>query len=323
MNKEKRIVELISGNLRGKEKEKILQEIEADSNLQEEYERVKNAWSLSNHNQSVDNIVIEKSWVNFRRSLKKKGNYRILHLLKYAAIILIIFSMGILSQKYFSADKNFLTKNELNQIIVPNGERAELVLADGSKVWLNSGTKLELPRSFSKTERRVRINGEAYFEVKKGKVPFIVSSNSGDIKVLGTSFNVRAYENMQFQTTLAEGSIQFNGLQKQKILKPGQQLTINNGHEFEIESVDHLQISSWKEGIISFDREPLQEVFKKLERHYDIQIIAPTGLSSIRFTGQIIDESIDEFMTLVDHTKPIKYQYDRKKRILTITELNR
>ena len=209
-----------------------------------------------------------------------------MNILKYAAVIVIIFSLGLVSRQFLFPD--YLTSMEgFNEIYVPNGEQARLVLADSSKVWLNSGTKFRFPKSFDGKYRNVSVSGEAFFEVHKGKSPFVVSTKYGDIKVLGTKFNVMAYNNQQFQTTLSEGKIEFYNSSGRRSINPGQQLRISKSGSFEIEPVDHWQVSSWTEGIVSFAREPLSEVFKKLERHYNIKIKAEGTFTSIRFTGKL------------------------------------
>lgn len=240
-------------------------------------------------------------------------------MLKYAAIIVLFFSLGIFSNHFFQSPSSQIAYNEVH---VPNGQRTELTLSDGSKVWLNSGTTFEFPKSFNKHSRFVKLEGEAYFEVQKGKVPFIVSSKYGDIKVLGTKFNVQAYNDLNFQATLEEGKINFKNPIAERTLAPGQQLTLTDHKKLNITCVDAKQASLWKKGIISFKQEPLGELAKKLERHFDIHIEIDPKLSSIKFTGEIFGESINDVMEYIYKTKPINYAYDKKTRTLKITSVN-
>lgn len=257
--------------------------------------------------------------IKSKHSLSKRN--LIVKFYRYAAVFVIAFFIGI--GVYVSIKSPVSDYSETyTEITVPYGERSQVTLYDGTKVWLNSGTTFKFPKSFNDKARTVSISGEAFFDVCKGKVPFIVSSEYGNIKVLGTRFNVRAYNNLQFQTTLVEGKIQFYNSNGNVIIQPNQQLQISESGNFVIGKIDCNQISSWTEGLITFVGEPLSEVFKKLERHYDITIEAEGSISSICFTGQIMDESIEEIMVLIDRTKPIKYKYDRKSRILTITDKN-
>ncbi len=322
MEIEKQIIELVSGNLNTTEKHDLLERIKKDDQLRKEYDRIKNAWSLSSYDQKLDSLIVEKSFVRFRKQIGQSRKIGLPEILKYAAILIVFFALGIVTREYIPISIRVNTENatQLNEINVPNGERANLTLADGTKVWLNSGTTMSFPNSFNSNKREVKISGEAFFDVVKSKTPFIVSSSFGKIHVLGTTFNVRAYENMLFQTTLVEGEIQFKNSTDNVLMKPGHQLKILLDGKIAVDSISTRNVFSWKDGVISFDMDPLEDVFKKLERHYDVQIIADKSISSIRFTGEIRDETIEDFLNLINRTKPIKYEYDKKKRILNITK---
>jgi ferric-dicitrate binding protein FerR (iron transport regulator) len=321
MEHEKQIIKLVSGNLDEIQKKEILAKIKDDGQLRKDYERIKNAWSLASYDQQLDGLTIEKSFVNFQKRTRKPQRILIGQVFKYAAIMILFFSLGVVSTNYilprFKSSSTAIS--ELNSINVPNGEKADLTLADGSRVWLNSGTTFRFPNSFDGGKREVIISGEAYFDVVKGKVPFIVSSEFGKIQVLGTSFNVRAYNNMLFQITLGEGKIQFKNSVDQVMLNPGQQLIVSENERATISQVDPALASSWKNGVIAFANEPLSDVMKKLERHFDVQVELDQKLSLIKFTGQVFNESIDEVMEYINKTKPIKYAYDKRKKTLKIT----
>ncbi len=320
MELEKQIIALISGNLNDDQKKEILQKIKNDEHLQNEYQRIKNAWSLASYDQQADGLVIEKSFVQFKRQLQHSRKIRHLRLLKYAAAIALVFSIGVLSQQFFvSGGRLFAPLNhQFNEIHVPNGEKTEMTLADGSRVWLNAGTNFRVPTNFDENHREVSIVGEAFFEVKKGAAPFTVNSKYGIIRVLGTSFNVRAYDNLQFKTTLKEGEIQFSNRIDEKILLPGQQLTLSKEEGLIVKQIDPEIASSWKNGVIAFENESLGDLAKRLERHFDIRIVLDQDIASIRFTGQVFEESLDEVMEYIHKTKPIKYAYDKTKRTLKI-----
>ena len=151
----------------------------------------------------------------------------------------------------------------------------------------------------------------SYYDVSKSKIPFIVNSSYGDIRVLGTSFNVRAYGDMEYAATLVEGKVVFTGKKIETVLKPGEQLTINEDNQATLAAVDTEAVSSWTQGVISFENEPLSSVVKKLERHFDIRITLEETLAPIRFTGKIVDESIEDVITSysIHYTK----LYDTRK----------
>lgn len=320
MELEKQIIALISGNLNDDERKDILQKIKNDEHLQSEYQRIKNAWSLASYDQQADGLAIEKSFIRFKTQLRNSRKVRYLRLLKYAAAIVLIFSLGALSQQFlFSHGELFASLNsQFNEIHVPNGEKTEMTLADGSKVWLNAGTSFRFPTSFDGNHREVSLSGEAFFEIKKGTAPFTVNSEYGAIQVLGTSFNVRAYDNLPFEATLTEGQIQFSNRMGRKLLAPGQQLILSDEEGFIVREIDPEIVSSWRDGLIAFENEPLSDIAKRLERHFDITIIVDQDIAPIRFTGQVFEESLDEVMEYINKTKPIKYAYDKTRRTLKI-----
>lgn len=320
MELEKQIIALISGNLNDDEKKEILLKIKHDKHLQKEYQRIKNAWSLASYDHQADGLTIEKSFVRFKKQIQKTQKGRFLQFLKYAAAIVLIFSLGVLSQQFLLSGEGLFTSlsHQFNEIHVPNGEKTELTLADGSKVWLNAGTNFRVPTNFDEYHREVSLSGEAFFEVKKGTAPFTVNSEYGVIQVLGTSFNVRAYDNLPFKTTLTEGKIQFSNRLDKKVLFPGQQLVLSKEDGWIIKQINPEIASSWKNGVLAFENEPLGDLAKRLERHFDIVIVLDQDIASIRFTGQVFDESLDEVMEYIHKTKPIKYAYDKTRRTLKI-----
>lgn len=319
MDRKEQLIKLISGDLEPQERIELFEEMKQDSSLMEEYEKIKNIWALSTANQTMDELEIERSYAAFRKNKNNGPKVIALNVLKYAAIVVLFFSLGIFSNRFFQVSS---TQTALNEVYVPNGQRTELTLSDGSKVWLNSGSSFEFPKSFNENCRLVKLSGEAYFEVQKGKVPFVVSSEYGDIKVLGTKFNVQAYSNMNFQATLEEGKIKFNNQVEETTLAPGQQLTIMRNKKLIVKNVDAQSASLWKKGIISFEQEPLEEIAKKLERHFDIHIELSQRLAAIKFTGEIFGESINDVMDYINKTKPINYTYNKKTRTLKIRSEN-
>lgn len=168
-----------------------------------------------------------------------------------------------------------------NTIETPRGGQYQIILPDGSKVWLNAASSLRYPPSFaSQKERRIELNGEAYFEVAKDKLhPFIVSTNEQEIKVLGTHFNVNAYsDEPQIKTTLLEGSVLVykpgtnSPLEGSKVkLIPGQQ-SVFDDNSIKISSVNIEDVVAWKNGYFRFDDESLESIMRKISRWYDVDI---------------------------------------------------
>lgn len=171
-------------------------------------------------------------------------------------------------------DNKSITKNQsINQLIIPFGKRSTILLSDGSKVWLNSGTILEFPSSFSSTSRNISLKtGEIYIEVAKdSKKPFYVNTSNFNIKVYGTKFNVSSYENEYTSVILAEGSIGLLREGKQELLiEPNEMVELTEANKFVKQKVDINRYISWKSGYLIFDNSPITEVLKELEKYYNL-----------------------------------------------------
>jgi ferric-dicitrate binding protein FerR (iron transport regulator) len=184
-------------------------------------------------------------------------------------------------------DPTVQTKNEIlyNTMSTPRGRQFEITLPDGTHVWLNAASSIRYPTVFAGNERKVELDGEAYFEVtKNAKQPFIVRArNKATIEVLGTSFNISAYENEKsLNTTLLDGSVKVNGT----ILKPGQQARVTDA----VRVTDHADIDkvmAWQRGFFNFEGATLEEVMQQLERWYDIDVEYEQGIPDIEFGGEM------------------------------------
>lgn len=178
-----------------------------------------------------------------------------------------------------------------NKLDIPRGGEFCLTLSDGTRVWLNSETSIQYPVVFGTKERRVFIQGEAYFEVAKdAKKPFTVQFMSSSVTVLGTSFNIRAYpEEKQSQTTLAEGSVRIYSPGSSILLKPGEQAEVNAlSGEMVKKEVEIKTFTSWKDGRFVFEQEPLENIMRTLERWYDIRVIfRDEGAKRISLSGNL------------------------------------
>ncbi|MDD7888242.1 FecR family protein [Flavivirga sp. 57AJ16] len=178
-----------------------------------------------------------------------------------------------------------------NTLFVPRGGIYKLILPDGSKVWLNSSSSLKYPTSFEGNKRVVELSGEAYFEVKKdvGK-SFIVKTKMRDISVLGTSFNVSAYnDDAFFAATLAEGKIKLVGDQQKEVyLKPGEQAVVGKKDlgTVQVKNVNPQVYSAWKDGTFFFENMSLDNILRKVGRWYNFKTdFSHAQLSEITFTG--------------------------------------
>lgn len=175
----------------------------------------------------------------------------------------------------------------LNTMSVPRGRQFQVVLPDGTKVWLNSASSLRYPTAFTGNERRVSITGEAYFEVvKNAALPFRVDVNGSQaIEVLGTSFNVNAYtDEGSIRTTLLEGSVRLNG---SYVLKPGQQASVTGKDVKITDHADLDQAVAWKNGLFNFADADMHQVMRQLERWYDIEVEFRGNVLPREFQGKM------------------------------------
>lgn len=273
----------------------------------------------------MEKIIADESMTATSRTRRLIPNW-----LKVAAAILIplILTNAIIWFIFEKQDNNIAWQ----EIVVPRGEKQQMIFQDGTRIWLNSDTKLKYPVEFSGNQREVKLEGEAYFEVKKNpRKPFFVRVNNLSVKVTGTSFNIKAYrEEKVITTTLDEGKIsllaQQNNGPVEYALAPGQQAFYSkNTSAIEIRKIAIGQNSSWKEKKIKFKDTPLMEVIKVLERWYNVKfIVIDKGLSTYTYTITFRNESLQNVLIGLEKITPIKYQINngtveiRKKAIKKI-----
>ena len=226
-------------------------------------------------------------------------------------------------------------------ILTPNGSRTKILLPDGSNVWLNSGSKLTFNKNFETGLREVYLNGEAFFDViKDPKRPFIIHTNKIDVKVLGTSFNVKAYDNDKtVETSLIKGSLKVS-LRKDPsntyLLKPNQKLVLlneefspgkNTKHPKAADMVPVVAImqlsylkgtntnveSSWTRDILSFEDEMFADVAKKIERWYDIKIVFKNKIWEQQYlSGSFEKESLEMALKALQFSTGFSYKKEDK-----------
>jgi transmembrane sensor len=186
------------------------------------------------------------------------------------------------------ADLN--SKVAYNIISTPKGGQYQIILPDGSKVWLNSASALKFPTVFKDKERRVELHGEGYFEVAKNQnKPFIVQAAGTTVKVLGTHFNVMAYEDeKEVRTTLLEGAVQLKSKSASVILKPGQQgLLSEDARNIEIKNADLDAVMAWMNGYFVFDQANLPELMRQISRWYNLDVVYEGTIGEHEFVGKI------------------------------------
>lgn len=221
-----------------------------------------------------------------------------------------------LSQKEVALDRN-----QTNKLIVPFGKRSAIVLADGSKVYLNSGTEMDFPSTFSKHSREIWVEGEIFIDVTKQEdIPFIIHTPKSLITVYGTSFNVSSYSDENRESVvLVNGSVEIKSEKSVLLLKPNEMALIENG-TLMCKKVDVSAHISWKNGYLHLNKTPLDEVLKKIGRYYNVEFRfqSELGLNERTCSGKLflsdnLDDVVEAFSKLTFLT------YERNNETINIT----
>ncbi len=327
MEKEK-IIQFITGNISDEsEKAAIINWIKENKENKQFYTQIKNIYALSR--KSNGTIDTDSEYSKLQRKTHTIFKKYIYEFARYAAIIIIASGLTLFIQGKYSGQGK--TK-QMNTVTCPAGQISELVLSDGTKIWLNSESRISYPSNFSGKKRSVRLDGEAYFEVTKDKKsPFIVKTKTMDIKVLGTCFNVYAFEENQFiETTLIEGKVELQNKSGNTItrLTPGELAKYDtNTQKIYLKKVNTQFYSSWREGKITFFNEPLESIVQKLERWYNVKFIFKNEeIKSYRFSGAILKyKPLDQVMQIIRLSSPINYQVvinSETKNEIILSKLN-
>lgn len=211
-------------------------------------------------------------------------------------------------------DQNAMTYNTIE---TPRGGQYQLTLGDGTVVWLNAGSSLKYPTTFSGRERNVELTGEAYFQVAKNKDrPFSVAVNGMKVEVLGTHFNIMAYDNENaIETTLLEGSVKLTKDRHSKMLIPNQQGILNNGASgFQVRSVNTESVIAWKNGFFKFDNENIETIMRKVARWYDVDVVYKGNLKRQNFGGTVpMFKDISQLLTTLELTGTVHFKIDGRR----------
>lgn len=201
-------------------------------------------------------------------------------------------------------------KTEYVTVIVPKGKRTTINFSDGSSAAINSGTKLIYPKIFNKKTRDIYLDGEIYIEVAKNEdKPFLVHTKNMEIKVLGTQFNVNAYNDEESHSViLVEGSVMVDSNNKKDILQPSQGYFNEHGAS-SIKKVDVYSYICWRDGILKINGESLESLLKKLSRYYGVKIVVSENLKDVKFEGSLnLRDSLDDVLRMLAISKPFKYK---------------
>ena len=319
MNK-KQLLKYLKNDMNSFEKRKTIEWIRKDAENHKVFNILKAEYIASNFKDSpADKKVV--FFDEFKSRFKKIQPYLYIAV---SAVIVFLWSVYTVDSDKSSSGKVIQLNGIMAQdvsFVTDRGAKKEIYLPDGSRVVLNADSKLTYAKEFNDLIREVVLVGEAFFEIKKNlNKPFIVYTDNIDLKVLGTSFNVKSYaKDKKIETTLVSGRVELaRGKAIPIVLAPSQKaIFYKKENKLEIEEVPVSDMVAWKEGKLIFNKTPLQEVVRDLERKYNITIkINSQKLLSYKYTGVFDNLTIEEVLTVLIVSSPIKYSFLNDEIIL-------
>ena len=305
--------------------------IAASAENQQYFIRQREIWFSAVSREAASVYDKDKAFENFRnrvesqkeiQSTSRRG-FSLSALWRYAAVVAIIIAVGCIS--YWQGEVNVKDTFADISVEAPLGSKTKLYLPDGTLVWLNAGSRMTYSQGFGVDNRKVELEGEGYFEVKRNeKIPFFVKTKDLQLQVLGTKFNFRDYpEDHEVVVSLLEGKVGLNNLlreEKEAVLSPDERAVLNKANGLlTVESVTASNASQWTDGYLFFDEELLSDIAKELERSYNVKIhIANDSLKTFRFYGNFVrrEQNIQEVLEALASTE--KMQYKIEERNITI-----
>ena len=205
-----------------------------------------------------------------------------------------------------------------NTLSTPRGGEYQVILPDGTKVWLNAASSLRFPSNFTGKERKIELSGEAYFEVAKDKAkPFKIAVDKMGIEVLGTHFNVNAYPGeAKIKTTLLEGSVKLTTGKIQSLLNPGQEASLNQHDQsgFDIRKVNTQDAIAWKNGYFVFDNQNIQDIMRKIARWYDMDVEYKGKVEQGNFGGTVSRfDNVDAILKSLEFTGTVHFKVEGRR----------
>lgn len=305
----------LTGSLTKDEEGELKEWLSTSEENQQGYQKIKSLWEEPVESEEDPGYLYDRLKLRMQHASLKEPRVVRLMQWKIAVSILILLSIGLSTALVLKEKRGYASM----VLQTEKGQRSFAQLPDGSKVWLNADTKLTIG-DFSEKQRNVSLSGEAQFEVAHDKNrPFQVSFNHLNVEVLGTTFNVRSYEDEEFVTvSLLEGSVQLsdNNSHKNVILKPGQVALYNKNKESLIVNNDKNieDNTSWRDGVLVFHSIPFHLLIQEIERSYNVTVnYKKNDFSNIHYTGSIDNLKITQVMQFLSYTIPMNYNVDKNE----------
>ena len=305
----------IAGDATPEEKEEVARWLDADKKNMKEFLALRKLYDISIWQQEQTPVAKDNLSLGNKRWTLRSASFE---LAKVAAIFILAFTIVY---SFLINEDNDSAK--MQTIFVPPGQRAELTLTDGTKVWLNAKTTFTFPDKFTANNRRVTLDGEGYFDVTKNpEKPFIVNTERYDIKVMGTEFNVTAYSGSSvFETSMLKGAVEvFSPAKDTKVsLEPHMRTYEENGI-LKKDTIEHENYFLWKEGLICFYDEPVDKMIKKLQLYYDVKIdVQNKTLLNNRYSGKFrTKDGVEHVLKVLQLNNKFSYKKDNDRNLITI-----
>ena len=366
MDMESIIIGFFTNSLNKDELEQLWQWLDNDESHRKEFDQLRSAWIMAGHEAGKQRFDAGQHWSVVEQRIKKEkfGWVRQLKPLWYAASLVISFGLGALVFMLASQNKQGptvqLTETTTTTFLVPMGSKGNIMLPDGSSVWLNAGSEIHYASDFGLENRDLDLKGEAYFDVKSDSLmPFNVHTTGMTVRAYGTRFNVKAYpDDLTLAATLEEGNINvvFQSLSDGKSssksvrLRPKEQLVIykasneskiitptqSKEQEKSLETalaktaikevvikpnVQTELSTSWKDPKWIISNEPLESFAGNLERRYNVHIhFASDELKEYNFSGSFENETIEQILTALSLAAPVNHKFDKNNVVLSLNE---
>ncbi|MDR0430374.1 MAG: FecR domain-containing protein [Tannerellaceae bacterium] len=313
------------GEITSDEKKLLFSQIEKDSELKKEFISVQNLFAVSSLLPAEDDET--KAWAKLKQFRKRRQARTFTNTFKRltgyvaAVSITLLATWFVMKETPSHIDESLVAYEEF---ITPPSQRAMVKLSDGTIVWLNARSSLRYPNIFTKGERRVELNGEAFFDVAHNEeLPFVVSTEKLNIKALGTEFNVHAYSGKhEFNTSLISGSVKIYNKGEEDnaiLLSPNEYVELVN-NQLVKRAIDNMDFLLWKEGIYAFDDVAFADIVNKLELYYDVSIqVANKRLDSYKFTGKFRQrDGVENVLRTLQKVCYFRFVKDEENNVITI-----
>lgn len=354
------IIRFLQGNADSREVDALRDWINKDNSNLQMFHQMQDLWNSLEVDQRVTHDVVSEKWQEFMGMIdvvpsippvlaEKYNQVFGFNFLKIAAVFVFGFFVSYITMHFLNNNQG----SEFNEIFTPMGAKSEILLPDGTKVWLNAGSTLKYPAVFNSSHREVFLKGEAYFSVSGNeKKRFTVNTEDLIVTVYGTEFNIKSYpEDKTSETTLVEGSISVtrknprsNKSTKEILLQPNQRLVMykksNNpnpvdskrkktqNRDIHSKPVERLIISkginpqefvSWRNGTLTISNESMEEFAKKIERRFNVNIIFNNEeIKKLTYSGIITNETLEQVMLAIQLASPVDYKIDKGIVILSM-----